>query len=146
MIESSLNPASSMSRGAHIDGFNTAIARLSFNGFSGGINALVLESLAWFAYTGGDIFTALSTPTHLALVSDASFNGQMRMYLAGVEVASYTVGPVTKTAPYTGTVALGGFSAAGATLKFKGVRVRHAEMYTGASFTPPASPDAWGPP
>jgi len=146
VIESSANPASNMSRGAHIDAFNTAIARLSFNGFSGGINALVLESLAWFAYTGGDIFTVLATSTHLALVSDASSNGQMRMYLAGVQVASYTVGPITKTAPYTGTVVLGGFSAAGATLKFRGVRVRHAEMYTGASFTPPASPSVWGPP
>lgn len=145
-VETSVNPVSAMSRGAHIDGFNTAIARLSFNGFSGGINALVLEALAWFSYTGGDFFTVLASPTHIALVSDASGNGQMRMYLAGTQVAIYNSGPVTKVSPYTGSVTLGGISSASATLKFKGVRVRHAQMYTGTTFTPPTSPAAWGPP
>lgn len=147
MIETSVNPASQMSRGAHIDSFNAAINRLSMNGFSGGINALVLESLTHFAYTSTtDIFTILAGYKHIAFVMAAGNPAPMRAYLDGVQVAASSSADYTKTAPYTGSIVLGGFSAASATLKFSGVRVRHAEMYTGASFTPPASPTVWGPP
>ncbi len=146
-IETVANPASSASQLAQITAFNIAVCRLGMNGFSGGINAYVAESTAWYGYTSvADIFTTFGPYIHVAHVCDASANGDVRVYINGVRVVNYVGGALTVASPYVGTIVLGGVCGASLQAKFSGVRVRHAQMYTGASFTPPVSPAVWGPP
>lgn len=147
LIETSVNPGSSASQIAQVDGWNIAINRFGFNGFSGGINAYIAESTAWYGYASTvDAFVKFGSYVHVAYVCDNSTNGNVQVYIDGVRVVNYSSGALTKTAPYTGTIVLGGVCGATVQAKFSGVRVRHAEMYTGASFTPPTSPADWGPP
>jgi hypothetical protein len=98
-----------------------------------------------FTYTGGVPFLAISTDHHFAICVDAA--GDYNTYLDGVRIA----GPrnLGNIAHINGNFLLGGSRAGGTgqlRLRFKGVRIRRAVMYTGASFTPPASVADWGPP
>lgn len=90
---------------------------------------------------------AWSTNEHHAIVfrPDSTYD----MYIAGQRViagATYSGGIPQGT---TGNVRLGGTGGDDVTplrVRYHGVRVRRAEMYSGASFAPPISPAVWGPP
>lgn len=87
---------------------------------------------------------AWGTNNHFAMVFRTT--GYYDVCLNGTRV--YTGSYSAPFAP-TGSVQLGGNSTAFAArreYKFYGARVRAAEMYFGASFTPPSGPAAWGPP
>lgn len=135
-----------------LDAFGMATSRVGFNGYASSRNDLTIYAIAWYSYTSTvDIFNSAvlgSTFHHIAWVCDATANGDLRVYLDGVQVASYSGGSIQKTVPYLGEIRLGGVGAAfnQTNFYFSGLRVRHAEMYTGSSFTPPSSPSAWGPP
>lgn len=135
-----------------LDAFGMAASRVGFNGFAAGRNDVTAYATAWYGYTGTvDIFDASvlgGTMHHIAWVCNATANGDLRVYIDGVLRATYNVGSIQKTAPYLGELKLGGVGAAfnQTNFYFAGARIRHAEMYTGSSFTPPASTADWGPP
>lgn len=135
-----------------LDAFNMAASRLAFNGFSASKNTLRAYATAWYDYSNTvDIFDASvlgGTYHHVAWVCDSTFNGDLRVYINGALVVTYNAGSIQKTSPYLGELKLGGFGAAfnQTNFYFAGARIRHAEMYTGASFTPPSSPASWGAP
>lgn len=142
---------SSMMTAAKIDFLNMAISQMNINGFSGGMNILNLLATAWYNWPDTvDAFSnRLAAYTHIAWVCDATANGDLRVYVNGDRKVLYNTGSLQKTAPYAGSVMIGTDSA-GVTqnswIYCSGIRVRRAEMYTGATFTPPASPAVWGPP
>ena len=147
IVESSVNPASSANALVSLAAWNMANSRLGMNGFSGGINPYFTEALAWYSYTGPeDIFVKFAAYTHVAFVSDNTTNGSVLVYIAGQRVVNYAPGSLQLTAPYSGAFSFGSTNGASLTTEFSGVRIRHAQMYAGASFTPPTSPAAWGPP
>lgn len=77
---------------------------------------------------------------HVALVNRSTGTD---IYLDGVRV-------IAARAPYwtgsVGTLQLGGAGRGDTQVDYYGCRVRYAEMYSGASFTPPAGVEAWGAP
>jgi hypothetical protein len=81
---------------------------------------------------------------HYALCIDVA--GTFNIYLNGVR----KLGPLsTNNLGHTnGNFTLGGPGVGGGAyvLRVQGVRIRRAVMYSGASFTPPTSPDDWGAP
>lgn len=151
MIEVSVNPVASISRMAmlrNVDNMGSGGAFagdhiLGFNGYSGDMNQLVLALATWYTYAAG--VDAFSLPFwHVAYVYEATLSGTLSIYLNGVRIFNGGGGHVISG---TSSVWLGGFSASpSATIEFKGIRVRRAQMYSGASFVPPAGPEAWGPP
>jgi len=131
-----------------VDCWNMAANWLTNGNWDGTKNPLYARASGWYFYVDSiDVFSRLANFTHVAYVSDASANGNLYLYVDGVKVAE-VIGPLTKSSPYTGTVSLGGTAQNGITVDayFSGVRVRRAQMYSGASFTPPTSPAAWGSP
>ena len=78
---------------------------------------------------------------HLAFVNRTT--GGTDIYIDGTRIitarATWTLGS-------TGTVQLGGVGRGDTRMTYYGARVRGEEMYSGASFTPPSGPSAWGPP
>lgn len=130
--------------------FLSAGFNLIINGYGGavpGANELYYEDYINGTHTWAaavDFFD--STPARHHFAFSVSAAGVYNVYLDGVRI----VGPITGTnfVHTSGSVQLGGVNSAGdqLDLRYYGVRVRRAEMYTGASFTPPASPAAWGPP
>jgi len=71
-------------------------------------------------------------------------------YYNGVRQAGPTADTSYLLGAPTPTILLGSPSASAFwtdfTMRYHGLRVRRAAMYSGASFTPPSSPAAWGPP
>lgn len=119
-------------------------AQLSVNG---GGNTLNFEDDINGAtyYTGSGSFLASTDDHHYAICVETS--GNYSVYVDGVRI----VGPVAggNVVHANGFVRLGGIRSGGTSqlqLTFKGVRVRRAVMYSGASFTPPLTPADWGPP
>lgn len=147
-VETVVNPGSMSEQLAGVDPWAIAASKLGMNGFNGVINPYFVESLAYYSHTGPeDIFAKFSSYIHVAFVSDNSTNGHVDVYIDGQRVVNYNPAfTLQKPAPYNGSFLLGGVNGGSLTTKFSGVRVRHAKMYTGASFTPPTSPVAWGPP
>lgn len=146
-IETVSNPGSSASQLAQVTAWNLAVSRLGMNGYSGGINAYVAESTPAYGYTStDDIFVKFGPYVHVAHVCNATTNGDLRVYIDGQRVVNYAPGSLQIGSPYNGAIVLGGVCTSSLRAQFSGVRVRHAEMYTGASFTPPTSPADWGPP
>lgn len=123
---------------------------LAINGFGGAVpsaNELSYEDTINGAHTytaSVDFFASLPVIHHFAfsVASDGTYN----VYLDGIRI----LGPITGTnfVNTSGSVQLGGVNPSGdqLDLRFYGVRVRRAEMYSGASFTPPSGPADWGPP
>ncbi len=147
-IETVNNPGSSASQLAQVTAWNLAVSRLGMNGHSGGINAYIAESTANYAFTStDDIFVKFGPYVHVAHVCNTSTNGDVRVYIDGQRVVNFIPGAsIQASSPYTGTIVLGGVCTSSLRAQFSGVRVRHAQMYTGASFDPPVSPADWGPP
>lgn len=93
-------------------------------------------------YTGTGDFPTPPSMHHFALSTDAA--GTYNTYLDGVRIKGPRVS--NNLLHSNGTIILGGFASGASvlTLRFYGVRIRRAQMYTGASFTPPANAAAWG--
>jgi len=148
------NPATGSAFFTELDMYNMNASRVAFNGFASSKNTLRAYATTWYNYSGTvDIFDASvlgGTFHHIAWVCNGVSNDNLRVYLDGVLLVTYpaATGLLAKVAPTLGEVKLGGVGAAfnQTNFYFTGVRVRHAEMYTGASFTPPTSPADWGPP
>ena len=81
---------------------------------------------------------------HVAFVARAS--GTCDFYLDGVRIVTGVT--YSNAANSSGYVQLFGRGTQNQTITatYLGVRVRRAEMYTGASFTKPAGPEVWGAP
>lgn len=111
------------------------------NGFNAGINQIsISDTPAGIHWTGSrDGFGA----HHFALVFRAT--GYYDLYADGIRIVenrAYGAGS-------TGTLQLGGSNTAYGyrrTVRYAGARVRREEVYTGAQFSPPASPADWGAP
>jgi hypothetical protein len=97
-------------------------------------------------YRSGTDILAPPTIQHLAFIARSPPGHAVDVYQNGVRIAQDQYWIATGT---NGTIQLGEYANENQTwnLDFKGVRVRRAQMYPDvASFTPPASPAAWGPP
>lgn len=143
IIEVTNNPVPSVYF-SEVDLANMAVNKTYVQGFLGGVNSQAFISPTWYTFAGTtDVYTG--TWHHHALVWDTA--GALSVYWDGVRQCS-VASTGDKGSPYFGSVRLGSTGAAGYTTKFQfsGVRVRRAQMYTGASFTPPISPADWGPP
>ena len=79
---------------------------------------------------------------HLALVNRST--GVMDVYLNGVRVIEARDNGTARAG--SGTLQLGGIGRGDTRIKYHGARVRRAEMYSDASFSAPAGPEAWGNP
>lgn len=103
-------------------------------------------------YGGSQLFDSF-TPTLLGLRRHFAFVWQTdntcSFYCNGVRVFTFTDTSYLLGAP-TPAIRFGSPSVAfywtDVVVRYYGLRVRRAAMYTGASFTPPASPAVWGPP
>ena len=113
---------------------------------NGGTSYLVVDSQlnGYVIDTGSVNFITQGGQHHYALCIDSA--GSANIYVDGVR----KLGPLSvgNLAHSNGTFTLGGTGAGTGAyiLRVQGVRIRRAVMYTGASFTPPATPAAWGPP
>lgn len=134
---------------SHSPGDAVKVAQLTFNStgfdfyipsYSGGLSYTKLR----IVQSGfGDVdctTTVYGTLHHLAFVNRTAGTD---IYLDGVRV-------ITARAPYysgsLGTLQLGGIGRGDTQVDYYGCRVRAAEMYSGASFTPPSSTADWGAP
>ena len=113
--------------------------------FSGGINPLSFCFGAACYTTTTDVYSTGITAGfhHLAMVYRTT--NLIDTYLDGLRIITGT----SFAGEGTGQIQMGGSNAANANrwrMRYNGGRVRRTEVYSGASFTPPASPDAWGPP
>ena len=111
------------------------------NGYGGAVTGNEFQINESGSIYSGTTDAAFSPTDHHFAVQFRS-TGVFDIYIDGSRV-------VTSRA-YTGganhTVQLGGSGTAGQTVtcKFTGVRVRRADVYSGASVTPPSSPADWG--
>lgn len=134
---------------SHSPGDAVKFAQLSFN--STGFDFVIPPYSGGQSYTKirivqsgfADVYcdtTVYGTMHHVALVNRSTGTD---IYLDGVRV-------ITARAPYwtgsQGTLQLGGVGRGDTQVDYYGCRVRYAEMYSGASFTPPSGVDAWGAP
>lgn len=110
-------------------------SRFNLSASSGGMN-----------YAGSTDFNATDPAYkhHAAFVARA--NGTCDFYLDGVRIVTGV--SYFNAASSTGYIQIFGRGTQNQTITatYYGVRVRRAEMYTGASFTPPAGPEAWSAP
>ena len=121
--------------------FGTPILDVYLQPFTGSINPI------GFAY-GGTTFSSTTDAfdiviRHLAMVYRPS--NTLDTYLDGTRL--HTLSGTAGAAD--GQIQMGGSNTVYADrwrMQYRGGRVRRAEVYSGASFTPPASPAAWGPP
>lgn len=129
--------------------WNMGASRIGMSGVSGGINPMMVYADTFYSWTdtGVDIYAKLAEFVHVAFVAAAG-STTLRVYVNGVQVVTYAGGATSVNGLYPGSVDCGGVGAGGSATRFhySGVRIRRAEMYTGASFTPPLSPADWGPP
>ena len=114
--------------------------------YNGSINPLYFSTGTGTYTTTTDAYAAGITPGfhHIAMVyrtdnlMDVYYDGER--IITGESYAGYT----------DGQIQMGGSNLIGNavkwTIQYYGGRVRRAEMYSGASFTPPSSTAAWGPP
>jgi hypothetical protein len=154
-VEVTVNPASSVQRlmsMVHVDSMfpssgSDAAHYMGANGLVSSKNEIVGAAQNWYTWaTNTDLYDP-SVFHHVAYVWDASAAGSLSVYFDGVRVAQRDNGGHRSISYPNTTIALGGYSGThSVTVEFKGVRVRRAMMYSGASFTPPAGPEAWGPP
>lgn len=153
VVEVTVNHASSIRQYASLDNFdnmddgggNGGTHEFGVGGYSGGINPFRAQLNTWYSGdTGYDAYGAGFV--HVAYVWDASPTGSLSIYIDGVRVVLQTGGSHWISGDTI--LYLGGASPifTNAVAEFTGVRVRRAEMYSGASFVPPASPADWGPP
>lgn len=115
---------------------------MGVNAWTGSINAISLIMASQYEwYSAFDAYEA--GQVHIAYVYPAASG--LNIYVNGVRVVQKT-GVMNFGGGPNGTW-IGGYSGSySETVKFQGIRVRYAEMYSGASFVPPAGPEAWGPP
>jgi hypothetical protein len=148
-VEIDPNPAFGATMFFDTAAWGMANSRMTFDPVSGGKNVARAYATAWYTYPDTeDLFIRFAADTHVAFVTSADEFADLRVYING-QLLYTSVGTATAVgSPYNGSVTLGGIgsSVAAEDFYFTGVRVRRAEMYTGSSFTPPASPDDWGPP
>jgi hypothetical protein len=116
-------------------------------GLSGGLNLLYTLQSGDYSY-GSDLLTANPSPLHhLAFVKRESSGASVDIYHNGQRIGQDKSWLASGS---VATISLGGFGSGADRawfFDFKGVRVRKAQMYPdAASFTPPAGPEAWGPP
>lgn len=155
LVEVTVNPvngAPDIATLFNIDGLSdgggySGTHHMGYNGYDAGKNPLV-------AYMGGGQYLGTPSPQfdvfsagwmHIAYVYTAAGSGVLSLYVNGQRI----VEKIGAGAHLSGDsiLTLGGYIAtADVTVQFKGVRVRRAAMYSGASFTPPAGPEAWGAP
>jgi hypothetical protein len=147
-FETSANPPSTCNIEQHKITL-MSIPTMQILGHAGGIN-----NVGWVATPTGEGFSLISASPavdvfgsvhHVVYQHDE--NGALSIWYDGVrQLDSYGTwdgSGVTGPYVYLGATGIGGQTI---TIRFYGVRVRRAEMYSGASFTPPSSPAAWGPP
>jgi len=146
VTEITVNPPSAVQFAA-ADLANMSPTTFMVNGFISGKNTLAALALpGWYSSIADTVDVYTGQYHHVALVWDTA--GQYSAYLRGQRIVTF---PGTGDKGYAGGVGyvyLGNTGAAGQSTKFEfsGVRVRRAQMYSGASFVPPTSPDDWGPP
>lgn len=147
-FETTSNPPSQCAIQQHkVTLMNVPFTRI--NGYSGGIN-----NVSWSAVPTDEGFAQINASPavdvfgsthHVAFVHDTA--GALSIYYDGVrQLDAWGLWDGDGTSSpyvYLGATGIGGQTI---TIRFYGVRVRRAAMYSGASFTPPASPAAWGPP
>ena len=114
--------------------------------YSGGINPLHFSTGTATHTTVDDAYASGITPGfhHIAMVYRTS--NLMDVYYDGLRIITGD----SFAGFATGQIQMGGSNTSGYstrwTTRYYGGRVRRAEMYSGASFTPPSSSAAWGPP
>jgi hypothetical protein len=116
-------------------------------GIAGGVNNFYTLQSGDYVY-GTDMLTSNPSPVHhIAFIKREGTGASIDVYYNGVRIGQDKFWSASGA---TATIKLGGFGSGtdtGWDFDFKGVRVRQAQMYPDvASFTPPASPAAWGPP
>lgn len=148
VVEVDLNPFGQQYFGT-ANCWNMGASRIGMSGVTGGINPMMVYADTFYSWTdtGVDIYSKLATFKHIAFVV-APGSSTLRVYVSGVQVVTYPGGATSVNLLYPGSVDCGGVgdSASATRFQFSGVRIRRAEMYTGASFLPPSSPAAWGAP
>jgi len=87
-----------------------------------------IRHIAWVWYTDNTYAVYYNGVRQAAPAADSS-------YLLGAPTPVIRLGSPSAPAYWTDL-----------TMRYHGLRVRRASMYSGASFTPPTSPAAWGPP
>lgn len=144
--EITVNPTAGVTF-AHCDMANMDQTLFFVNGLISSKNTLAAYALpSWFSNTADSVDVYTGAYHHVAIVWDAA--GQYSLYFRGIRVVTLAGTGDKGYASGVGSVTLGAIGAAGQSTKFEfgGVRVRRAAMYSGASFTPPTSPAAWGSP
>lgn len=146
LTETIVNPANALQLMHSVDLANMNATVLYLQGWLGGMNALAPFAPTWYGPVDTiDAFTGAYH--HFALVWDTS--ALLSVYLRGIRLATVAGTGDKGYALGVGSVGLGGTGSSagsGVTFAFSGVRVRRAQMYSGAFFAPPLSPAAWGPP
>lgn len=147
LTETVVNPANALQVMNSVDMANMNPTQLYLNGFSAGMNPLAPTAPAWYSSTPDSIDAFTGSYHHFALVWDTA--GTLAVYLRGIRLVNIAGTGDKGYAAGLGVVGLGGTGSAGGsgvTFEFSGVRVRRAQMYSGASFVPPSSPLDWGAP
>lgn len=149
------DPAWSTQRLASLDnldslddgGANGGTHYMGHNGFSGGVNpvSLGMDNAQYQETSPVDAFRAQYI--HVAYVWNTGATGNPGIYVDGVREVNKSDASNDYISGNS-IIYLGGTGHINGspTVEFTGIRVRRAVMYSGASFTPPASPAAWGPP
>lgn len=125
--------------------FGNATLDVYMRPFSGGINPIQLCFSGTCVTTTTDVYSTGITPGfhHLATVYRST--NLVDAYLDGVRV----IEGFSFAGDSTGQIQMGGEGVSYANrwrMRYNGGRVRRAAVYTGASFTPPTGPAAWGSP
>ena len=142
--EITVNP-SALTQFATADFANMSATTFLLAGYSASMNPLAALSLpSWYSQINDTIDAFTGQYHHCALVWDTA--GQYSCYLRGVRIVTIAGTGDKSGTGGVGSISLGNTGASGQSTKFEfsGVRVRRAAMYTGAPFTPPTSPAAWG--
>lgn len=147
-FETTANPPSACNM-MQFDAQAGSIPTMKIKAFAGGIN-----NVSWVALPTDEGFAEVTASPaadvfgsthHVAFVIDT--NGHLDIYYDGVRQLE---GSLTLAGGESlGYVYLGGTGTGGGqqiTIRYYGVRVRRAAMYSGASFTPLTGPEAWGAP
>lgn len=124
--------------------FGSAQINNAVAGYVGGLNNFAIADYGDWSYDHGEVWDTL---THVAVVFRTT--GFYDVYIGGVRVHAAQAYSGGAGQGSVGSVIVGGTGqnyVSRITCRYYGVRVRRAEMYAGASFAPPASPAAWGPP
>jgi hypothetical protein len=125
--------------------FGNATLDVYMRPFSGGINPLLFCFGAACITTTTDIYSTGITPGFHHLAQVYRTTNLIDVYLDGVRIIEGS----SFAGDSTGQIQMGGEGVSYANrwrMHYNGGRVRRAEMYSGASFTPPANTAAWGPP